>query len=406
VYCLDVRHRCRAYANIKQAIGKDKDPGELRALTRRFFQAYLQNTIEIFYIPQVNKEYLKQHVRIEGFEHVQQAFKKGRGVIFVTVHAGGGEISSAVCANLGFDYRLFVRSQKLPRVEKILNSYRQTHGTRFIQREKQLRDLLRVLQDNGSVVLTIDQGGKKGELMDFFGRRASMASGAVRIALKSGCALVPVFVRRIRGPSIQFSVEPAFELSRSQDFEQDVRRNLAALIRIFESYIARYPQDYFWIYKVWKYSDQATILILSDAKTGHLRQSQSLAQITVKYLANQGITARVLTHEVKFRRDFSAKALSLAHCFSGRYICQGCQLCLKTFLDKENFAGLSALKPDIVISCGSSLVAVNLQLSTENQAKSFVIMRPSIFSTRRFDLLSRTTICPAGAGMWPLQTEL
>jgi mitochondrial fission protein ELM1 len=41
----------------------------------------------------------------------------------------------------------------------------------------------------------------------------------------------------------------------------------------------------------------------------------------------------------------------------------------------------------MIISCGSSIAPVNFALSRENLAKSIVIMRPSVFSVRRFDLV-------------------
>jgi mitochondrial fission protein ELM1 len=48
---------------------------------------------------------------------------------------------------------------------------------------------------------------------------------------------------------------------------------------------------------------------------------------------------------------------------------------------------LVSKKPDIVISCGSTLAPINYVVSRENLAKSIVIMRPSILSTKRFDLV-------------------
>jgi mitochondrial fission protein ELM1 len=41
----------------------------------------------------------------------------------------------------------------------------------------------------------------------------------------------------------------------------------------------------------------------------------------------------------------------------------------------------------MIISCGASLAPLNFILSKENLAKSIVVMRPSVLSTRRFDLV-------------------
>jgi Kdo2-lipid IVA lauroyltransferase/acyltransferase len=387
VYLVDLKHRAMAYANIKTALGSQLSPARIRGTVRKFYRAFGQNFIEMFYIPKFDKKYLEDHVSIEGYDHVLEAFRKGKGVIFVAMHAGSWELANVISANLGFAFSMFVREQNFPRVEKILNLYRSSKGCRFIQRENELRELIRVLKANESVAMTIDQGGKSGTTVKFFDKYASMASGAIRLALKLDCSLVPVFPVRIQGPNIKFWVEPAFKLKRTGNFEEDVRNNLQEMVRIFEKYITRYPQEYLWTYKSWKYSTEKNILILSDGKTGHLRSSQALAKIVSGYLLSKGIAGHLNTVEVKFKSGFSSLALTLANCLSGKYICQGCMLCLKSFLDKESYFQLIKAKPDVIISCGSSLVPVNYQLSRENQAKSLVIMRPSIFSVRRFDLV-------------------
>jgi len=386
-YLVDLKHRAIAYANIRTALGSKLSPSQIRGLVRKFYRSFGQNFIEIFYIPKFDKKYLEDNVTIEGYDHVLEAFRKGKGVIFVAVHAGSWELGNVICSNLGFAFSMFVREQNFPHVEKILNLYRSSQGCRFIQRENDLRELIRVLKANESVAMTVDQGGKSGTTVKFFDKYASMASGAIRLALKLGCSLMPVFPVRIKGAKIKFFVEPAFKLKISGNPEEDVRNNLQEMVKIFEKYIAKYPQEYLWTYKSWKYSSEKNILILSDGKTGHLRSSQALAKIVSRYLDSKGITGHFNTVEVKFKNFVSRSGLTLANCLSGKYICQGCLLCLKAFLDKDSYFQLIKSKPEVIISCGSSLVPVNYQLSKENQAKSLVIMRPSIFSVRRFDLV-------------------
>ncbi len=386
-YLADLKHRSIAYVNIKTALGDSLTPCQIRGVVRKFYRSFGQNIIEIFCLPRFDKKYLNRYVEIEGQQNIQAGFKKGKGVIFVAMHAGNWELSNIIAANLGIAFCMFVREQNFPRLEKLLNFYRSQQGCRFIQRENELRELIRVLKANESVAMTIDQGGRSGTLVKFFGKYASMASGAVRLALKLDCALLPVFPARVKGPFIKFQVAEVFEPRSTGNLEEDVRINLQSLVRVFEKYIAASPQEYLWTYKIWKYSRERDILILSDGKTGHLRQSQALAGITADYLKAKGITANIKTIEVGFKGGWASRGLTLANCLAGKYICQGCMLCLRAFARGESYQRLIGEKPDIVISCGSALVAVNYLLSRENRAKSFVIMRPSVFSTRRFDLV-------------------
>jgi len=386
-YVFDLKHRAIAYANIKTALGGRLTPSQIRKANRRFFQSFGQNIIEIFFIPLIDSNYIKRFVTIQGREHIDRAFERGKGVIFLAVHAGSWELSNIISANLGFLFSMFVREQKLPHLEKLLNYYRRNKGCRIIEKEDEIRQLIQVLRSNESIAITLDQGGRSGMPVKFFNKYASMASGAVRLALKYNASLIPIFPIRIKGPYLKFFVEPPFELKKTSDPEKDVRENLQRLVEVFEKYIEKYPQEYLWSYKVWKYSTEKNILILSDGKTGHLRQSEALGEILTEYLKGDGIKTAINTVEVKFKNPFSKSFLTLSKCLAGKYICQGCLFCLRMVLRKDIYACLIKLKADIIISCGSSLAAINYILSKENQAKSFVIMRPSISSTDRFDLV-------------------
>ncbi len=385
VYLLDLRHRAIAYSNIRTALGDKIPPCRLSRITREFYRNFGQNIVEVFFIPVINKAYIKKYITFDGLEYIEEAFKQGKGIIFAAVHAGTWELSNIISANLGIPFSLFVRDQRYPRLERLLNSYRSERGCRFIQRENQLREIIRVLKNNESIGMTLDQGGKTGELVNFFGKEASMASGAVRLALKYGAPIIPIFYNRIRGPYIKTIIAPPYNVKKGVDSANDIRNNLQELVHVFEKFILRYPQEYLWTYKAWKYGRARRILILSDLKAGHLRQSEAAARAIENIYLKKGIRAETGATEVKFKSGFSKLVFMAGSVLSGKYNCQGCLGCFTMFLDKETRRSLSAARPDIIISCGFSLSAINFILSRENNAKSICIMRPGILSTRRFD---------------------
>ncbi len=362
-------------------------PASVSRITKEFYRNFGQSLIEIFLIPKINKAYIDKYIRLEGQRHIDEAFKRGEGVILLGVHAGSWELSNVICANLGFPFRLFVRDQGFPLLNKLLNSYRQDRGCKLIQRESQAREFIQALKNNEAIGMTADQGGRKGELVDFFSKSASMSSGAVRIALKYHATILPAYYVRIHGPYHKVIIGEPFDLNISGDRRVDIHQNLQRLISIFEKLIFKYPQEYLWTYKIWKYAKEKNILILNDGKPGHLRQSQTIAKIAKDYLEEQGINVRTDDVQVKFKSNLARLALKLSSCLSGKYYCQGCLWCLQKFLTDETYRSLSSKKPDIIISCGSSLSPVNFVLSGENLAKSILIMRPSVLSTKRFDLV-------------------
>jgi len=384
LYYFDFKHKAIAYANIKKALGDKLTPSQIRLVTKKFYLHFGQNIIDIFLIPLVDKEYLNKYIEIENRQYLAQAFKKGKGVILLGMHSGSWELSNLVWANLGFSFNLFVREQKYPRLNRLINSYRRQNGCRLIEKQNQTRQLIEVLKANESIAMTADQGGKNGELVKFFGKSASLSSGAIKLALKYGAVILPGYYLRKKGGHHKIIIEPPFELDVTNDKNADIRNNLARLTQIFEKNIRKFPEEYLWTYKIWKYGKERQILILSDGKTGHLRQSQAVAKIIGVHCVEKGIDCRINTVEVKIKNKIALTALSL---FFGKYNCQGHSGCLKKFLSPDTYHTLIRESPDLIVSCGSGLASVNYLLSRENLAKSAVILRPSLLGTKRFDLV-------------------
>lgn len=282
---------------------------------------------------------------------------------------------------------MFVNDQKLPRLNRLLNIYRSQKGCSILQRKNEIRQLIEILKSNQAIGMTLDQGGRNGINVSFLGKNASMSTGAVRLALKYGVSIVPVFFTRVKGPALTVYIEPVFTVKKTNNLDTDLRDNVQALAHVFERYISRFPQEYLWTYKIWKYSQERTLVILDDGKTGHLRQSEALAKIVSGYLLDKGIYAHTQRVQVKFKSAFLRHALTLGSCFSAGWICQGCLSCMKVSLEGSCYRQLITQKPDIIISCGASLAAVNRVLSRDTGAKSLAVMRPSILSTRGFDMV-------------------
>lgn len=386
-YHFDFKHRAVAYNNIRMAFLNKLPLPEIERILKNFYRAFGQNFIEIFLIPRVDRRYTDKYVTIDGMAHIREGFLKKRGMILLSVHAGDWEFTNIISANTGVPYNLFVREQKFPRLNALIGVYRRQKGCKVIQRENQTRQLIQVLRDNEGIGMSLDQGGKNGIAIKFFGKAASMASGAVRIALKYNTPIFPVFITRVNGPYLKIMIDPAFEAGKTGDPQRNLKENLEKLVRIFEGYIERYPQEYLWSYKIWKYSNQRKILILNDAKAGHLRQSQALAGIVKNYFADKGITTEVEVIEPGFKNKLSRFIFSTAVYFGGRYAYRIYLWCLKNFLSGDTFDALIKLKPDLVISSGSSLAALNVLLSRYNLCRSIASMRPSFLPAKNFDLV-------------------
>jgi len=381
----DAKHRALAYANIRKALHNELSPADIRVVTKQFYRNFGQNFIEMFLLPKVDKDYLARNITVEGAEHVSEALKSGKGVILLAVHAGSWELTNVICSNLGFPFNFFVREQKFPRLNGLLNTYRAQRGCKLITRQNQIRALIDVLKHNEVVGMTVDQGGRYGEKVTFLGHEASMSSGAVKIALKYGSAILPAFYLRPGGARVKTIIGNPFEVRKTRHAEDDTRANLQELMRFYEDCIRRYPAEYLWTYKIWKYSTARSVLIISDGKTGHLRQSEAVARELARYGSSQAMRVSLETLTVRFRDSRSRIGIAVGSLCTGKYSPARASRLLERFLAPDSYESLKHATPDMIISCGASVAHVNYLFSRLNHCRSICVLRPGLLGVNRFD---------------------
>ncbi len=128
------------------------------------------------------------------------------------------------------------------------------------------------------------------------------------------------------------------------------------------------------------FSSKKTVLVLDDGRPGHLKQSLAVAREV------PCSTLQIIRLRYK-NRLFRFLAACLAF-FASPY-CRKCLRCVKFCLDKNSYRQVADLNktPDIIISAGSGLVAINLILTRANEAKNVVLMKPGLWSFKRFSLV-------------------
>ncbi|MFH1359909.1 MAG: ELM1/GtrOC1 family putative glycosyltransferase [Candidatus Omnitrophota bacterium] len=389
-YYFDAKHKSLAYANLKIAFAKTKKPSEIKCIVKRLFQNFGMNVVELLRLPLILKEGPEKYVRLEGKEHIDAALKEGKGLILLPPHFGSWEISSLMSHMAQHPYRVVVKPQKRhTKLDEILNSYRECAGSVIISRGSGTREIIESLRKNEIIGMVADQGGKDGVLVKFFGREASMSVGAIRLALKFGTPVCFAIIIREKGPDYRHRlvIHPAFELIKTGNTEQDVAGNLEKVVKLMESYIEKYPDQYVWFYKIWKYSKESATVIIHDGKVGHLRQSQAVAKMIDAALAERGIHSETQIVDIHFKNAFSTKVLALLSFLANARFCQGRMRYFKWFLTKESYRKISSIKADYVVSCGSAGAGANFLLSSDCRAKSIAILTPGLLGFDKFNLV-------------------
>lgn len=403
VYLFYPKRRRIGYVNIKAAFCDRFSPKQIRKVTRMTFQHFAQVLFEVFRFPDIDKGYAGRYVSCEGLSRIEDALKKGRGAIILTGHFGNWELAGLAGAIMGYPQDVLARQQKYQRLNVLLNSYRERYGRHVIEKGMATREIMTALKTNKVVAILSDQdGGMKGSLVDFFGRLASTPQGAAAFALKFDSAILPNFCIRQKGPFYHLVVEEPLELEKTGDADVDIQANLQKFTAILQSYITRYPSQWLWLHKRWKTTPSRRVLIISDAKAGHLNQSRAAAKQIRKIVFEKAekdervqklkkmtklddLIYQEKTVEVKYKSSIHKAILAVSSLFAGS-CCQGCMRCVKFCLTSDSYGNLMSVYADIVVSCGSSLAPVNKFLCIENMAKGVVVNKPGILPARKFNL--------------------
>ncbi|MBF0122317.1 MAG: mitochondrial fission ELM1 family protein [Candidatus Omnitrophica bacterium] len=372
--------------NIKVAFGSRKSRREIDQIIRGFYHLYGQNIVELAQLPLIAKRGFEKYVEVEGREHVAAAMKKGKGLIFLSMHSGNWELSNIVGSMSGYPYSMVANYlEQIDKIADYLDSLRQSAGCNIINPGVAGREIIKRLKKNEIVTLVADQGGEEGVLVPFFGREASMSTGAVRLALKYGASICLVDIHRV-GTGRHRLVAKPFDVVDTGDTEKDVRLNMEKIASWFQARIEEHPSEYIWSYGTWKYSSVRHLVVLDDGRTGHLRQSEAVARHLKIALEEASRIVTTQTLRVEYKSGWHAFFLGLIAWLRFPFMPKDGRM-LKPFLTAETVERLSVVKADFVVSCGARNAVVNYCFSQENYARNIAILRPGMVPYDYFKLV-------------------
>ncbi len=413
------RRRHTAYADLKAAFTNRFDEKERWRIVQNHFAHLAQVGVEMLYFPTLSKADLAGRITVHHKERYDRLIAENRGVVLLTAHFGNWELLQVIGTLEGRPVHVLQRPQKHPLFDQILSDLRQSRGSLAVSRGMGVRGLIRALRARQSAGLLGDQdaGKYEGRIERLFGRKTTVPAGPFELAARTDAALLPVFIVSRGGGRYEIFVEePAASLQTGEALQTEMRRYLDLL----ESFAGRFPEQWLWGAKRWKYSWTKRLVVLSDGKPGHVKQSQAVAarflQVENQY-GRPGMEYLVHTLAVEFKSAWHRRLFPFFAFFFIPFA-QGRLRKLGWFLTAESTTQLREASADFFISCGASLAPLNLCLARECRAKSIVLMKPPFpFQFHRYDLALvpahdrgavpretfRTLLVPSLSGSAPLQ---
>jgi lauroyl/myristoyl acyltransferase len=186
---------------------------------------------------------------------LEDACRRGKGVLLLTPHLGNWELGGALLAQRGIKIVVLTQAEPGDDLTELRKKMRERWGIEtFVIGGSgfDFVEIIKRLQAGANVALLIDRPPEqKAVTVELFGRpfRASIASA--ELARASGCALIGVVV--VREPDgYAARVLPEFKYERAALGNREARRQLTQqIIRGFEPEISAHADQWFHFVPVW-----------------------------------------------------------------------------------------------------------------------------------------------------------
>jgi len=254
VYLFHVRLRQVGMRNLELAF-PEKSKAERARTLRGVFTSLGRQLAEVCQFPKYTLDNVEQVVVYDGLENYERAYARGKGVLFLTAHFGGWELSAFTHSLHGHWMHIVMRPMDNPYLDRLIQRYRTMYGNKTVSKDDFVRGLLAAMKAGEAVGILMDTNmtPPQGVFVNFFGIPACTASGLARIALRTDAAVVPGFT--IWDESLgkyRLRFDPALALVRTGDLEADILANTQKFTAVIEDYVRKYPEQWLWVHRRWK----------------------------------------------------------------------------------------------------------------------------------------------------------
>ena len=239
---------------------------EVLRIARESYRHLGRTTIEAAVLPKYSvQERIAMFEHVEGWDIVERALARGQGLLILSGHLGNWEIGGSFFAARGLHMEAVARRMQNPLFDAYLTETRAQVGVHVIYDGDAVRRVPRIIRERGVVGFLFDQGaaGLASTWVPFFGRYAKTPRGPAVFALRLDAPIV--FACAVREPSGKFALKlQEIPVERTGDREKDVDAIVAGYTNALESWVRKYPEQYFWHHRRWKHQRPGTPPELGD----------------------------------------------------------------------------------------------------------------------------------------------
>lgn len=245
--------RLRTLKHLTAAFGHEKSASDIHRIARQAFTNFGAFAADAVLTPRIMGNGIDELITAEGLEHLDSLARNNEGAILLTAHFGNWELLAAWVAKRGYKLKVIAAPQTNQWINRLIADMRKGEGYESIERGNHTREILRALADGYSIGVLIDQDTKvDGVFVKFFNQWAHTPVGPVRLALKYGLKIIPIFIHLRSDDTYHVEVKEPLPLVVTGDKRRDLIVNTQICSDACEAIIRQHPEQWLWMMRRWK----------------------------------------------------------------------------------------------------------------------------------------------------------
>ena len=251
VYLLSPKLRGAIANNMRHVLGSEAGDDTIRQASKGVLRNAARNYFDLIKLPNIKLGDIEKRITVYGWHNYEDAHKRGKGVILVSAHLGSFDMTGQILAARSEKVTVLVEPLEPEALLSHVTGLRKSKGLTFMPvRFGVLNTVINSLHRGETIGLICDRDfGKDGRRSTFFGEETTLPAGAVRIAMRTGAAVIPAFNLRRGNSHYDVFFEPALEINSRGD--EALTRNMEQLVHVMEKYIRLCPEQWVVLSPVW-----------------------------------------------------------------------------------------------------------------------------------------------------------
>lgn len=221
-----------------------------KRILKKMARNQVWNILEVFLYEKLIEAY-PDFISIEGGEFLEDAVKKGRGIIILSGHFGNWELIGYTLARMNLPLHVIARPQAVNRMTEFMNSFRNERGVKVLM-DHNLSSSLKLLKEGAVVGIVSDLNAREwGYRVKFFGRHASFYPTPVILSMRSGAPLIPTFIERLSYRRQVVRFEKPLEWAPGETMGERVQK----YVHRYEAAFRKRPDQWVWFHERYIHAD-------------------------------------------------------------------------------------------------------------------------------------------------------